>query len=75
VKKLKSGETIDCRVCGVNLVHRMHLQSHAEKFHGTVLRVSTSVYPVLYVSGSPFLFSSSWQDVITWLCWSRHVSA
>jgi hypothetical protein len=39
VKKLKSGETIDCRICGVNLVHRMHLQNHAEKFHGTVSRV------------------------------------
>lgn len=35
VKKLKSGETIDCRVCGV-LVYRTHLRSHAEKFHGTV---------------------------------------
>lgn len=41
VKKLKSGETIDCRICGVNLVHQMHLQSHAEKFHGTVSRVRT----------------------------------
>src|SRR5947207_13717474 len=28
-----------CRICGVNLVHRMHLQHHAEKFHGTVSRV------------------------------------
>lgn len=40
VKKLKSRETVECRVCGV-LVHRMHLQSHAEKFHGTVSQVST----------------------------------
>ena len=40
VKKLKTGQKIDCHICSVKLVHRMHLQEHAEKFHGTVSRVS-----------------------------------
>jgi hypothetical protein len=40
VKKLRTGQKIECKDCGVNLVDRMHLQSHAEKFHGTVSRVS-----------------------------------
>jgi len=37
-KNVKNGESIDCRICDVRLVHRMHLQHYAEKFHGTVLR-------------------------------------
>jgi hypothetical protein len=40
VKKLKTGQKIDYKHYNVNLVHRIHLQSHAEKFHGTILRVS-----------------------------------
>jgi Protein of unknown function (DUF3435) len=39
VTKLKMGKQIDCKVCDVRGMHRMHLQNHAERFHGTVTRV------------------------------------
>jgi hypothetical protein len=39
VTKLKADRQIDCRVCNVKGMHRMHLQSHAERYHGTVTRV------------------------------------
>jgi hypothetical protein len=38
VKKMKPDQNINCKFCDVRLVHRMHLQKHAEKFHGTVSR-------------------------------------
>jgi hypothetical protein len=38
VKKLGVNEPTDCRICDVRLEHRMHFQSHVEKFHGTVCR-------------------------------------
>jgi hypothetical protein len=40
VKKLGTGQKIECKYCDVNLIYRMHLQNHAEKFHGTVSRIS-----------------------------------
>jgi Protein of unknown function (DUF3435) len=39
VTKLQTGQQIDCRICDVKLVHRIHLQNHAETCHGTVTRV------------------------------------
>ena len=39
VTKLKMGKQIDCNICNVRGMHRMHLQNHAERFHGTVTRV------------------------------------
>jgi hypothetical protein len=39
VKKLKADTQIDCRICNLKGMHRMHLQSHAERYHGTVTRV------------------------------------
>jgi hypothetical protein len=38
VKKTKIGEKVNCRICDVFLMHRMHLQNHAEKYHGTMSR-------------------------------------
>jgi hypothetical protein len=39
VTKLKMGKQIDCKICNVRGMHRMHLQNHAERFHSTVTRV------------------------------------
>jgi len=36
VRRLGVNEPTECRICDVRLEHRMHFQSHAEKFHGTV---------------------------------------
>ena len=38
VKKMLAKQQIDCGVCNVRLLHRMHLLNHAERFHGTVSR-------------------------------------
>ncbi|KAK1989918.1 C2H2 finger domain-containing protein, partial [Colletotrichum falcatum] len=34
--KMKDNEKTECRVCKMSLKHKMHLQSHALKIHGTV---------------------------------------
>lgn len=39
VTKLQTGKQIDCQICNVRGMHRMHIQSHAERYHGTVTRV------------------------------------
>ncbi|KFY89160.1 hypothetical protein V500_05907, partial [Pseudogymnoascus sp. VKM F-4518 (FW-2643)] len=39
VRRLGVNEPTDCRICDVQLEHRMHFQSHAERFHGTVSQV------------------------------------
>lgn len=39
VTKLKMDKQIDCKICNVRGMHGMHLQNHAERFHGTVTRV------------------------------------
>jgi hypothetical protein len=39
VTKLRTGKQIDCQICNVRGMHRMHLQNHAEVCHGTVMRV------------------------------------
>lgn len=39
VTKLKTDRKVDCKICNVRGMHRMHLQNHAERFHGTVTRV------------------------------------
>jgi hypothetical protein len=36
VKKLPAKQQIDCGVCDIRLLHRMHLLNHAERSHGTV---------------------------------------
>ena len=38
VKKMLAKQQIDCGVCDIRLLHRMHLLNHAERFHGTVSR-------------------------------------
>jgi hypothetical protein len=38
VKNLPPMQQIDCSVCDIRLLHRMHLLNHAERFHGTVSR-------------------------------------
>lgn len=39
INKLQTGKQIDCRICDVKMVHRIHLLNHAERYHGTVTRV------------------------------------
>jgi hypothetical protein len=39
VQKMEKEQRVKCKICCVTLNHRMHLQHHAEKFHGTVSRV------------------------------------
>ena len=36
VRRLRVHEPTECRICDVQLEHRMHFQNHAEKFHRTV---------------------------------------
>jgi predicted RNA-binding Zn-ribbon protein involved in translation (DUF1610 family) len=38
VRRLGVNEPTECRICDVRLEHRMHFQSHAEKFHGPATR-------------------------------------
>ena len=38
LKNLRSEDKIHCQVCDMLLDHKMHLQSHAERVHGTVSR-------------------------------------
>jgi hypothetical protein len=38
VKNLPAKQQIDCSVCDIRLLHRMHLLNHAKRFHGTVSR-------------------------------------
>jgi hypothetical protein len=42
VKKMPAKQRSDCGVsdgvCGIRLLHRIHLLNHAERFHGTVDR-------------------------------------
>lgn len=36
LSNLRDGDEIQCRVCAMQLDHRMHLQNHALRIHGTV---------------------------------------
>lgn len=36
LSKLQAGDSSHCRVCDMTLQHKMHLQNHALKIHGTV---------------------------------------
>ena len=36
ISNLKEGEEITCNLCKISLQHKMHLQNHAMKIHGTV---------------------------------------
>ena len=36
LKKVEEGEAPECRLCKMSLDHKMHLQNHALKIHGTV---------------------------------------
>jgi Protein of unknown function (DUF3435) len=42
LKMMSAKEQIDCRICDIRLMHRMHLQNHAEEYHGIVSRRSIS---------------------------------
>jgi hypothetical protein len=33
---LRDGDKIQCQVCKLPLDHKMHLQNHARRIHGTV---------------------------------------
>jgi Protein of unknown function (DUF3435) len=33
---IKEGDQLECKVCQMGLEHKMHLQNHAERIHGTV---------------------------------------
>jgi hypothetical protein len=33
---IKKGDLLECKVCQMSLEHKMHLQNHAERIHGTV---------------------------------------
>ena len=39
IKKLQTDQQIDCRLCNLRLVHKLHVLNHAESAHGSVTRV------------------------------------
>lgn len=43
VKKMLAEQQMDCGVCDVRLLHRMHLLNHAERYHGAVSRRTTCI--------------------------------
>ena len=43
VKKILAEQQMDCGVCDIRLLHRMHLLDHAERYHGTVSRRTTRI--------------------------------
>jgi len=43
VKKMLAKQQMDCGVCDIRLLHRMHLLNHAEKLHGTVSRRTAGI--------------------------------
>jgi hypothetical protein len=41
ITKLPTGKQIDYQICNIRGMHQVLLQNHAERFHGTIIRVRT----------------------------------